>query len=54
MNVAGRFVRKIIHVDFGRFGQRLNELAFGIDDSPVVPDRPTKYPSRVLSNVMCC
>jgi DNA polymerase-4 len=27
---------------FGRHGRRLYELAFGIDDSPVVPDRPTK------------
>jgi len=27
---------------FGRFGVRLYELAFGIDESPVVPDRPTK------------
>ena len=27
---------------FGRYGQRLHELAFGIDHSCVVPDRPTK------------
>jgi len=27
---------------FGRFGLRLHELARGIDDSKVVPDRPTK------------
>lgn len=27
---------------FGRHGQRLHELAFGIDNSEVVPDRPTK------------
>jgi DNA polymerase IV len=27
---------------FGRHGRRLHELAFGIDDSEVVPDRPTK------------
>jgi DNA polymerase IV len=28
--------------DFGRYGLRLYELARGIDESPVVPDRPTK------------
>ena len=27
---------------FGRHGHRLHELAFGIDDNEVVPDRPTK------------
>jgi DNA polymerase-4 len=27
---------------FGRHGQRLHELAYGIDENPVVPDRPTK------------
>jgi len=27
---------------FGRYGQRLSELARGIDESPVVADRPTK------------
>jgi DNA polymerase IV len=27
---------------FGRYGQRLHELAHGIDHSAVVPDRPTK------------
>ena len=27
---------------FGRFGLRLHELARGIDDAKVVPDRPTK------------
>jgi DNA polymerase IV len=27
---------------FGRYGLRLYQLARGIDDSPVVPDRPTK------------
>jgi len=27
---------------FGRYGVRLYELARGIDESPVVPDRPTK------------
>ena len=28
--------------EFGRFGVRLYELARGVDESPVVPDRPTK------------
>jgi DNA polymerase IV len=27
---------------FGRHGHRLHELAFGIDESEVIPDRPTK------------
>ncbi len=27
---------------FGRHGQRLHELSYGIDENPVVPDRPTK------------
>jgi DNA polymerase-4 len=27
---------------FGRYGQRLYELARGIDENPVVPDRPTQ------------
>ena len=27
---------------FGRHGHRLHELAFGVDDSDIVPDRPTK------------
>ena len=27
---------------FGRFGVRLYELARGVDDSPVIPDRPTQ------------
>jgi len=28
--------------EFGRYGVRLYELARGLDDNPVVPDRPTK------------
>ena len=27
---------------FGRYGLRLYDLARGIDDSPVIPDRPTQ------------
>jgi DNA polymerase-4 len=32
----------VMEEHFGRHGRRLHELAFGIDGSPVVPDRPTK------------
>ena len=32
----------VLEQHFGRYGQRLHELARGIDDSPVVPDRPAK------------
>ena len=28
--------------EFGRYGPRLHELARGIDETPVVPDRPTQ------------
>ena len=31
-----------LRTDFGRYGQRLYELARGIDESPVVPNRPTQ------------
>ena len=32
----------VLEQHFGRYGQRLHELALGIDDNPVVPDRPTQ------------
>ena len=34
--------RATLEDEFGRFGVRLYELARGVDESPVVPDRPTK------------
>lgn len=30
-----------LELHFGRWGRRLHELAFGIDDNPVQPERPT-------------
>ena len=33
---------RALEAGFGRYGQRLFELARGIDNSPVVPDRPTQ------------
>jgi DNA polymerase-4 len=32
----------VLEQHFGRFGQRLHELSFGIDHNQVVPDRPTQ------------
>jgi DNA polymerase-4 len=32
----------VLEEHFGRYGQRLHDLARGIDDNAVVPDRPTK------------
>ena len=32
----------VLEHHFGRYGQRLHELAFGIDHNQVVPDRPTQ------------
>ena len=32
----------ILEEHFGRYGRSLHELAFGIDNSPVVSERPTK------------
>jgi DNA polymerase-4 len=32
----------VLEHEFGRYGQRLHELARGIDDNEVVPDRPTQ------------
>src|ERR1700752_4940147 len=34
--------RAKLEQEFGRYGVRLYELARGIDENPVVPDRPTK------------
>ncbi len=32
----------VLERHFGRYGQRLHDLAFGIDDNQVVPDKPTQ------------
>ena len=37
-----RFERGTLEARFGRYGARLYELARGIDEHPVTPDRPTK------------
>ena len=36
------FDLRVLEDQFGRYGRRLHELARGIDDSEVVPDRPTQ------------
>jgi DNA polymerase-4 len=36
------FELRALEDHFGRYGQRLHELARGIDDNEVVPDRPTQ------------
>jgi len=33
---------KVLEQHFGRYGLRLHELARGIDDNEVIPDRPTQ------------
>jgi DNA polymerase-4 len=44
----------LLEQQFGRFGLRLHELARGIDDSEVVPDRPPNQSQpRTLSSGMC-
>ena len=37
-----RMERGTLEAHFGRYGVRLYELARGIDESPVIPDRPTQ------------
>src|SRR5215470_13799634 len=37
-----RMELRILETHFGRYGVRLYELARGIDESPVIPDRPTQ------------
>jgi DNA polymerase-4 len=37
-----RMERETLEAHFGRYGVRLYELARGIDESPVIPDRPTQ------------
>lgn len=37
-----RLELSVLEHEFGRYGLRLYELARGMDESPVVPDRPTK------------
>ena len=37
-----RFDSSVLQGHFGRYGVRLHELARGIDNSQVVPDRPTQ------------
>jgi len=37
-----KFDLPVLEQEFGRYGVRLHELARGVDENPVVPDRPTK------------
>jgi DNA polymerase IV len=41
-----RLELSFLEQEFGRYGLRLYELARGIDDNPVVPDRPTQSISQ--------
>jgi DNA polymerase-4 len=40
-DVRGRSLEELLKL-FGRYGQRLFELAKGVDESPVIPNRPTQ------------
>ena len=40
--IYGKLALPALEQDFGRYGLRLYELARGIDESEVIPDRPTQ------------